>query len=519
MRPLLVLALIILCFVLASFLAVYSYGRFARQARGKPAHALPLSPDATQLDRLIAPLLAEHAHQSGLLLLASNLDAFAARALSARQAGRSLDLQYYIWEDDGLTGRLLIEEVMKAADRGVRVRLLLDDINLRGNDIASLGLNAHENIEVRLFNPARNRGDRLRRGLEMILRAFRVNRRMHNKAWIADGRIAIVGGRNIGDAYFGAGSPANFRDLDLLLLGRAVAQTERVFDAYWNSAATIPLLRLARRRASDLSRLRRHLESLHGDERVRPYLARVAERASVENLIHARGRLHWSQRARIVWDPPEKAEGSGQKNWLIWALRPLLLSARSQLEIISPYFIPGDAFTRELTGMAERGVSVAILTNSLAATDVAAVHGAYIRCRYPLLRAGIALFELKPYKHRGVISLFGSSSASLHTKSFTVDDHAGFIGSMNFDPRSVSLNCEMGVVFEQPDLVAEVRAIFADETRPQKSYRLAIAENGRLVWQDRGPDGPRVQPHEPAAGLSRRVVSTVISYLPVQSQL
>ena len=262
-------------FFLASLLTLYSYGRFAERAQGEPSTALAVSDNGTPLDTLAVPLATERPGQSGLMLLDGNLDAFAIRALTARRAGRSLDLQYYIWKDD-LTGRLLVGEIVKAADRGVRVRLLLDDINAYGHDRTYLALESHPNITVRLFNPSRAREGAIRRAIEMLLRAVSATRRMHNKAWIADGRLAVVGGRNIGDAYFDAAPAANFRDLDLLLLGPAVRQTEAIFDDYWNSRAVIPIAALGNPRGDDLPELRRELAGLQAKEEVRPYLDRVA---------------------------------------------------------------------------------------------------------------------------------------------------------------------------------------------------------------------------------------------------
>ena len=503
-------------FSLASLLALYSYGRFARRARGDPSFALPVADGATPLDGLIAPLMAERPAQSGLLLIAGNLDAFAVRALTARHAGRSLDLQYYIWQDD-LTGRLLAGEVLRAADRGVRVRLLLDDINAQPFDRTWLALDAHPNIAVRLFNPSRNRGDVLRRAVEMMLRAVSVTRRMHNKAWIADGRMAVVGGRNVGDAYFDADEASNFRDLDLLLLGDAVRQTEAIFDDFWNSGAAIPIRALGRPRPGDLPKLRKRLTGLAARKKARPYLDRVARDPTVRAMLSGEEPVHWTD-ARVLSDPPEKAAGEGQKDWLMKSIRPLIAAAATDLELISPYFIPGDAGTAQLVEMARKGVRVSVLTNSLAATDVAAVHGAYARYRRSLVEGGVRLFELKPYERRSDVSLFGSSSASLHTKAFTVDGRRGFIGSMNFDPRSVSLNAEMGVIFEHGELVAKVREIFADETSPLKSYRLRV-EEGRLVWHDQAAGAPRILRGEPQAGIWRRLAATVVGLLPIQSQL
>jgi cardiolipin synthase C len=501
---------------LASLAALYSYGHFAKRAKGEPSQALAISADQTALDRFAGQFGSQVATESGLMLVSDNLDAFAARALTARAAERSLDIVYYMWRMD-LTGRLLAHEVLAAADRGVRVRLLLDDINTRDNDPIYLALDSHPNIDLRLFNPTRARGGGLQRGIEMVLRFVSVNRRMHHKAWIADGRVAIVGGRNIGDAYFDA-APTNFRDLDVVMLGTVLPETEDIFDAFWNSDAALPIAALSEEDDLTLDGLRREFSYLADNSAVTPYLDRVRERVSVSGLVDDLGRLFWSAAVEMVSDPPEKAEGKAESNWLMGEIVPVIDAVDQRLEIISPYFIPGDEGAQWLIGMVERGVDVAVLTNSLAATDVAAVHGGYAPYRMPLLEAGIRLFELQPYAGAGNISVFGSRGASLHTKAFTVDDTTGFIGSFNFDPRSMSLNTEMGVLFEQRDLVAALQDLFALETAPEASYALSL-ENGSLVWEGEVQGVPRRFDSEPEAGLLRRVMATVVRWLPVESQL
>lgn len=517
MRLVWMIAIFAVLFSLASLAAIYSYGRFVKQGRGAPSTALPATEWDTTLDRMIAPKLRAYKGQSGLMLVTSNLQAFATRALAARSAERSLDLQYYYWKDD-LTGGLLAREVIAAADRGVRVRLLLDDINTKGDDSTYLAFDSHPDIEIRLFNPSRNRANALRRGIEMALRAFSVTRRMHNKAWIADGRIAIVGGRNIGDAYFDAAESTNFRDMDLVLVGPVVQQAETVFDEYWNSGVVLPINSLAGSRKGDLPGTKTKLEVLLSSGDAQPYLQRLQQEKSTEAVLSEEQAIHWTSNARVVADPAEKANGSARESWLANAIFPVIASTTSELRIISPYFIPGDQGVATLRDLVGRGANVSVLTNSLAATDVAAVHGAYARYREPLLAGGVSLHELRPRIVARDISLFGSSGASLHTKAFTVDGESGFIGSFNFDPRSISLNTEMGILFENPALTGEVNAVFASEVSPASSYRL-LWQKGEIAWQDGAGANAKALDSEPEASIWRRIAATIIGLLPIESQL
>lgn len=505
---------------LAVTAGIYAWGRYGRRPHGAESSFLPPRDDATLLDRLGHPMVVEHAGENGLSLLSGNVEAFVARALSSRSAGRSLDLQYYYWKND-LTGRLLTREILAAADRGVRVRLLLDDINAGLHDRMCLALDAHPNIEVRLFNPSRARTDRFKRGVEMVFRAFSATRRMHNKAWIADSRVVITGGRNIGDAYFDAADDSNFHDLDVWMLGPIAEEAGAIFDRYWNSQVVLPIGELRTPRAHYLPALRRKLEKRAVSQPGLFYLAQVEKAQAQDGLWHGSRPLHWTRDASIVADPPEKAHLQKRQNWLMRDLMPVLYGARQEVRIISPYFIPGNNGTAELARLVDAKVAVAILTNSLAATDVAAVHGAYANYRKSLLKSGISLFELKadtasddPQR----MSLFGSRSASLHTKAFIVDGRVGFVGSMNFDPRSASLNTEMGVLFEHVDLLAEVRAIFEEETAPHNSFRLSLSD-GRLRWHDECDGKARTLKREPEAGFLRRATAGIIRILPIESQL
>ncbi|MCE7032959.1 phospholipase D family protein [Lysobacter sp. GX 14042] len=485
-------------------------------ATGAPAHALPPVPDQTPIDRELAPLLAREPGRTGVLLLSDGLDAFAARAMAARRAGRSLDLQYYIWNDD-FTGRLLAREVHAAAERGVRVRLLLDDLNARGLDPKWLALDAHPLIEIRLYNPFRNRGG-IWRLVEMVQRVFSINHRMHNKAWIADGRVAVVGGRNIGEEYFAADAEVNFRDLDLLLFGPAVEQASTIFDGFWNSDAVVPIAALHRMTPQELRQAVNGLEDEAGLERASPYLRRVVgSRGMID--YHARAlEPFWTGRLLVASDPPRK-RGGDRDRWLLARLMPLLADARASAWLISPYFVPGEAGTAGLLALVEHGVQVGVATNSLAANDVAAVHSGYMRYRVPLLRGGVQLHELRASPAQGNAGLLGSSGASLHTKAFVVDGRFGFVGSFNLDPRSANLNTEMGVLFDDPAIAAAVKAEYDRLVAPEQSYEVVLAADGGLRWRDATADPPLMLDREPHAPAWLRATTRVLGWLPLESQL
>lgn len=514
-------AIVVLVLAASSLLSVYSYGRFAERARGAPSQALVADRVETPLDRAIAPLLDEHPGQAGLSLIADNLDAFAVRALTARAAGRSLDVQYYIWKPD-LTGNLIVHELLAAADRGVRVRLLLDDLNAHAKDSVLAAMERHPNIEVRMFNPSRGRESYLLRGMEMLLRGLSLNRRMHNKAWIADGRVAVVGGRNIGDEYFGAAQESNFLDADLAVVGPPVAETSRIFDAFWNSASAIPLGALVSSDELSLDRLRRLGPLQYRSDDAKPYADRLEHSQNVRALLRGSRTLHWTHDAHVFSDPPEKAEGAPRKDWLIDELLPPARAARRELFVISPYFVPGDDGVNLFLAMRAKGVHVGVLTNSLSATDVAAVHGGYAPYRIPLLRGGVELYELKARGPRtgGGSGLLGSSSseASLHTKAFMVDETLGFVGSFNLDPRSINLNTEMGIFFNDRELTAELHRLYEWKIGHDSSYRVWL-QNDELRWDDGSASPPRVWTRDPEASWSRRAMAKVVSWLPLESQL
>lgn len=490
--------------------------QLAPRATGAPSRALPVQPAQTGIDRELAPLLAANPGKTGVILLTDGLDAYAARAIAAQKAGRSLDLQYYIWHDD-LTGHLLAREAHAAAERGVRVRILIDDMNAAGLDPGWLALDAHPRIELRLYNPFRNRQG-IARGIELVQRVFSINHRMHNKAWIADGRVAIIGGRNIGEEYFAADPEMNFRDLDLLMFGPAVAQASGIFDEFWNSAAAVPVSALGRETPAGLRDVISGIDDEALQAQARPYLDRVAASPNVRDYLRQQLRPVWTDRLQVVSDPPLKWRDDAREGWIVDTLLGQLRSARRKALLISPYFVPGDTGTAGLTALAASGVEVGVVTNSLAANDVPAVHAGYAGYRPALLRGGVHLYEIKVRGSRESAGPLGSSGASLHTKAFVVDDARGFVGSFNLDPRSANLNTEMGVLFDDPDLAAGVRAEYRRLSAPEASYQVFTGADGVLRWLDREPP-PRVLDTEPDASPGRRALARALGWLPIESQL
>src|SRR5690606_24803168 len=278
--------------------------RLMPPATGLPGFALPVKPGETELDRELEPLLARRPGQTGAILLPDGLDAFASRALPARKAGRSLDLQYYIWHDD-LTGHLLMHEAWEAAERGVRVRIRLDDVHTSGKAAALLARDAHPTLELRVYNPFRSR-EGLGRLVEMVQRMFSITYRMHNKAWIADNRVAIVGGRNVGTEYFDAHGETNFRDLDVLLFGPEVEQASAIFDTFWNSDAVVPIDRLNSKPRQKLDTVLKAIEEEARGNLARRYLDRVDLSPNLRAYLAQELEPHWTDRIRVLSDPPLK---------------------------------------------------------------------------------------------------------------------------------------------------------------------------------------------------------------------
>lgn len=473
----------------------------------------------TALDRRIARLEDAHPGQSGFWLVSEGAEAYALRARSAKLAGRSLDVQTFIWWDD-LTGMQLAREVLAAADRGVRVRLLVDDANARTRKYAFASLDAHPRIELRMFNPFASRRGKASLVIEGVGDFNRINRRMHNKSWIADNRIALVGGRNLGDEYFDAGEDFNFADLDLAMVGPVVREVSASFDDYWNSPLAYPMSTLAPRHARPeaLAMLRNKLASARATARTHPFAEVLDDHEGVERLLSGNEPLDWSPSVRFAADHPLKAAGANEGlkgSEVLGVLYPMMVATREGITVFSPYFVPGSGATTMLVELARSGKRVRVLTNSLAATDVAAVHGGYARYRPALIEGGVQLWEFKPTAE-GVArrSRFGSSSASLHTKAVVIDGSMTFVGSKNLDPRSASLNSELGVFVEHAGLARRLEALFEANVSGERAWAVTL-DDSTLQWRD----GTGTRGSEPQASLGRRFIAWLARWLPVRSQL
>ncbi|HHG3047791.1 TPA: phospholipase D family protein [Vibrio parahaemolyticus] len=419
---------------------------------------------------------------TGFYPLNQGHDALLARTSLIESAQKSLDLQYYIYRGDE-TSQLITWRLYEAAKRGVRIRLLLDDMQKR-NDNVMAALNAHPNIEIRLFNPHQYRSARI---FALTSDFERLNRRMHNKSLIADSVSAIVGGRNIGNEYFSFESEVEFGDFDLLLYGEAVQQTADQFDLYWNSVHAVPM------------------------EWISPESQSVSDAAIQKQVTKLN--LYWGD-GQVWFDLPDKV--TTHDSQLVGNLTELLKSVEHSFVLISPYFIPTEAGTKALTNAAKRGVDITIVTNSLASNDVFAVHGWYAKYREDLLESGIKLWEVKSSaKLKSKWSLTGSSRASLHAKAMTIDDKTLFVGSMNWDPRSAALNTEMAVVIEQPEYVQAFLAKLPSQLK-DNAYRLTLRD-GDIVWTNT-KTGEEYD-SEPEAGVFRRLGAWFSGILPIEDQL
>ena len=474
---------------------------------------------ATQLGRAFAPELSQRPGLSGIHPLSHPHDAFAARALLARAAERTLDVQYYIWRGD-ITGTLLLAELLAAADRGVRVRLLLDDVGTAGLDAPLAAIGGHPLVEVRLFNPFMLRSPKV---LGYLADLRRANRRMHNKSFTADNQASIVGGRNVGDEYFGATTGVLFADLDVLAIGPVVQEVSTDFDRYWASASAYPAARiLPAVPAAAMADLAQQGQALLQSPEARDYAQAIARSDFIQQLMARRLPLQWA-RVQMLSDDPAKGLGqAGKADLLLPRLLAALGEPQRSVDLVSPYFVPTTAGVAAFAHLQKAGVRVRVLTNAFEATDVPVVHAGYAKYRKSLLAEGITLYELRRLtpedatdQDRPLLRRLGSSGSSLHAKTFAVDGERIFVGSLNFDPRSALLNTELGFLIDSPALAQEMARAF-DTTVHQQSYRVTLTEDGALQWHSGLGAPPAVYATEPHTTWWSRTLAWLLMLLPIE---
>jgi len=463
---------------------------------GLPRHVIKYrsealrSPQSTTLGR-IAEESAEGIppNLSGIHLLTSGEEAFDSWIALADRAERTLDIQYYIIHEDE-SSRTLLRHVRAAADRGVRVRVLVDDLNTAGEDRRFMHLEQHANIDVRVFNPfPGGRSATWSRILTSISDIPRINHRMHNKLFVADNALAITGGRNLGDEYFTRDKRSNFIDLDVVAVGPIVPQLSASFDAFWNSKYSYPISSLASPVPAEAPSPPSLDESASTEEG--NWLARELD---VHEL-----QLTWVA-ATVLADQTGKIASEGAPDDVTMAknIAALMRSAQQEVIVISPYFVPGEAGLALIQELTERGVHIRILTNSLASTDSPLVHNGYARYRVPLLKLGVELSEVRPKlgQKRRRFHPFRSSYASLHAKALVIDQKTVFIGSMNMDRRSARLNSELGLVIRSPEIASQVTSLL-DDISADGSYQLSLDPHDRIVWSSGEPGDERTWRKDP----------------------
>ena len=493
-------------------------------------------PAETRLGRQFADARAQHGTDSGFRLIAAGAEAFLIRMEMINAAERSLDLQYYIFHGDE-TGRLLTAAVLHAADRGVRVRILVDDAETAPGDEQITALAAHQTIELRIFNPFAYRGhSEFVRGLEFTFDAPRLDYRMHNKLLVVDGALALVGGRNIGDQYFQMDPQSQFADDDVFAAGPVVGQLSATFDDYWNSVMSIPVQALAGREVLHPAVLEEHREALNQESQQAKaanidYMKRVTEGEPFNGLLSGRLPLVWA-RAQVLCDSPDKKKvesGTMVGNLMRREVVDAMKQVQSELLMVSPYLVPGDDGMRLLTQLRGRNVQIRALTNSLESSIELIAHAGYMHYRIPLLEQGAELFEIRsllgnPRGSGETRSIAQYGNFALHAKLFVFDRQRVFIGSMNFDQRSMHLNTELGLLIDSPAIAQQVATRFAAMTQPANAYKVTLRKDSidnrpRLAWTTRENGADVTYQSEPARSSWQRFEAGFLSTLPVDDEL
>ena len=444
--------------------------------------------------------------QSGFWLLDKNADALTWRIALLDSSVSSLDLMYYLWYGHD-SGRLLLDRVFRAAERGVRVRLLVDDLLLIGDDKTMVAIDQQPNIQLRLFNPKRQR----KAGMtaDFLGRFKQMNSRMHDKLIVADNHAVILGGRNIGDYYFGLSSSYNFHDLDVLGFGPVARQSSDLFDNFWNSSWVLPASELpAAIDAQDAAERREQLiEQLKTTDSLTNFPIEPQDWTDRLELLVPKLAFGTSE---IIYDHLKDGElVQGMPD----SLGKILRSAEHDIQLVNAYIIPDQGFIDSMKKMTDKGVQIRILTNSLSSHDVPAVNSHYKKWRKPIIEAGAELYEFRSdpaiktlVDTEPVVSEF----SGLHTKSFIVDGHKVFIGSMNFDPRSAEINTEMGIIIDSPGLGKQMIHLFERDMAPENAWQVKLNKEGKLVWTN----SDKTVTKQPARSSWQRFMDSMFGVLP-----
>ena len=478
--------------------------------------------DSTDLVAAISEQNEIHPDLSGYHPIVTGANAFASRSILTSMATRNIDAQYYIWHDDQ-AGQLMLKDLWDAAERGVIVRLLLDDFNNSAKfDQHLLRFASHPNIAVRIINPLMYRKFQT---LNFVTGLPRINRRMHNKSMTFDKQITIIGGRNIGDEYLSNDKNSQFADLDVLLIGKVVADIDNSFASYWSAPISFDIQTLATLDKGETTDFLEGLDKLRADEKnnskssLDVYKTAIEDSSIDSDLIYKRVPFRWTDMQFLSDDVGKLTKTVPANTNLVHQLRTLLGSPTKRLTIISSYFVPTKDGVNTLVELAEAGIDIKILTNSFDATDVTAVHSGYSQWRPSLLRAGVKIYELKSTaseekRENKLWKARSQSSTSLHAKTFAVDDYQVFIGSYNVDPRSANINTEMGVIINDEELAKQLHSALSDELLGQ-AYEVKLLENGSLQWHTVEAGEKVVYDSEPRVDISDHVWLAIMSWLPI----
>lgn len=502
-----------------------------------PSYALT-DTNNTSLALEAAKVLGNKPDKTVSLLINEGTEAFLARMVLLGEAERSIDVQYYIWHAD-LIGKLLFHGLIQAADRGVRVRVLLDDFSVdEGIESMLYAMDQHENIEVHLFNPFFSRASR---AIELLTDTNRINRRMHNKSFTVDNQVTVIGGRNIGNEYFSADEESNFRDIDVLAVGTVVHDVSEQFDIYWNSKVVYPVSVFEHNQATanDLNDVRLQLATFAKEKKGSKYEFDLKDTnmyqlingdiASTTPLKRFKGNV------KVLYDDPEKGMGKTEEEvvFLKSLIEPHLTAVTKSFEIVSPYFVPGDEGTEYLTNMVKKGIKVRVITNSLASTDGIMAQSGYSRHRIELLKGGVEFFELKAgstTKASRSLRRSAAAKSGLHAKTYIFDRQEVFIGSFNFDQRSANINAEVGVIYQIPEMAEYIAHEAFDIWVNEQTYRVVLiiehedvdgidVAQEKVIWIE--VEGGKKYRYDTEPGTSgwRRFNESVFELMPIESQL